>query len=134
MAGLEESSEHTPLAEVADLAERRRGGSVTIYDVAESAGVHPSTVSRAFSSPGRVSARTELRIREVAKELGFRFNPMARALPSGKTHTLGLVVADITNPMVFDIISRRGTGIACLRVQAHCRRVARVWRRRERSY
>lgn len=88
-----------------EVAGRGRGrGSATIYDVAELAGVNPSTVSRAFSTPGRVSAKTEAKIRAAAAELDFSVNPMARALPTGRTNTLGLVVADITNPVVFGII------------------------------
>jgi LacI family transcriptional regulator len=83
---------------------RSRGGASTIYDVAEVAGVSPSTVSRALSKPGRISARTEERIRAAAALVQFRFNPMARALPTGRTQTIAVVVADITNPMVFGII------------------------------
>ena len=55
----------------------------TIYDVAKAAGVAPSTVSRAFSRPGRVNAETAARIRQVAEDLGYRANPLARALPTG---------------------------------------------------
>ena len=58
---------------------------VTIYDVARAAGVAPSTVSRAFSRPGRVNAATAERIRKVADELGYRANPLARALPTART-------------------------------------------------
>ena len=83
---------------------RRRGGAATIYDIAELAGVNPSTVSRALSKPGRISATTEAKIRVAAEKLNFRFNPMARALPTGRSHTLALVVADITNPVVFGIV------------------------------
>ncbi|KQP57937.1 hypothetical protein ASF51_02905 [Agreia sp. Leaf283] len=83
---------------------RRRSGAPTIYDVAELAGVSPSTVSRALSKPGRISATTEAKIRVAAEHLHFRFNPMARALPTGRTHTIALVVADITNPVVFGIV------------------------------
>ncbi|WP_286310456.1 LacI family DNA-binding transcriptional regulator [Agromyces mangrovi Wang et al. 2018] len=72
--------------------------------MADLAGVNPSTVSRALGKPGRVSAKTEARIRAAAAELDFRMNPMARALPTGRTNTLGLVVADITNPMVFGVV------------------------------
>jgi LacI family transcriptional regulator len=90
----------------ADLAERirQRGGSATIYDVADLAGVNPSTVSRALSKPGRVSAPTTARIQAAADRLNFRINPAARALQTGRTHTLALVVADITNPVVFGIV------------------------------
>jgi LacI family transcriptional regulator len=80
------------------------GRPATIYDIAELAGVNPSTVSRALGKPGRVSAKTEAKIRAAAAELNFRMNPMARALPTGRTNTLGLVVADITNPMVFGMV------------------------------
>lgn len=83
---------------------KRRGGSATIYDIAELAGVNPSTVSRALSKPGRVSEKTEAKIRAAAERLDFQFNPMARALPTGRSHMIGLVVADITNPVVFGIV------------------------------
>ena len=83
---------------------RSRSGRATIYDVAERAGVNPSTVSRALGHPGRVSPKTEEKIRKAAAELNFRMNPMARALPTGKTMTLAIVVADITNPVVFGTI------------------------------
>ncbi|PPG33497.1 LacI family DNA-binding transcriptional regulator [Pseudoclavibacter sp. RFBB5] len=82
----------------------RRGGAATIYDIATLAEVSPSTVSRALSKPGRISAQTEARIRAAAQRLNFRFNPMARALPTGRSHTIAVVVADITNPVVFGIV------------------------------
>ncbi|WP_165362779.1 LacI family DNA-binding transcriptional regulator [Promicromonospora panici] len=81
-----------------------RQGAVTIYDVARHAGVSPSTVSRALGKPGRISARTERRIQDAAAELGYRANPMARALPTGRTQTLGLIVTDFTNPVYFDLV------------------------------
>ncbi|MCT9821371.1 LacI family transcriptional regulator [Microbacterium sp. W1N] len=83
---------------------KRRGGAATIYDIAELAGVNPSTVSRALSVPGRVSEKTEKKIRLAAERLDFQFNPMARALPTGRSQTLGLLVADITNPVIFGIV------------------------------
>lgn len=86
----------------------RRGP--TIYDVAAACGVAPSTVSRAFSRPGRVNAETAARIRQVAEEMGYRANPLARALPTGRTSLLALVVSDVTNPFFFQII--RGAELA----------------------
>jgi LacI family transcriptional regulator len=83
---------------------RERGGAATIYDIAELAGVNPSTVSRALGKPGRISAATAKKVEDAAARLEFRMNPMARALQTGKTRMLGLVVADITNPVVFDIV------------------------------
>jgi LacI family transcriptional regulator len=66
--------------------------------------VATSTVSRAFSTPNRVSARTREHVLAVAAELGYRPNPHARALLSGRHHTVAMVVSDITNPHYFELI------------------------------
>lgn len=70
----------------------------------------PSTVSRAFSRPGRVNAQTAARIQAVAAELGYRANPQARALSTTRTMMLAVVLADVTNPAFFDLV--RGAGAA----------------------
>lgn len=85
-------------------ASGRRKPRATIYDVARLTGVSPSAVSRALNKPGRLNERTERRIREAAEAVGYRINPMARALPTGKTGTLGLMVSDITNPVYFELV------------------------------
>jgi DNA-binding LacI/PurR family transcriptional regulator len=82
----------------------------TIYDVARVAGVAASTVSRAFARPGLVSSATAERIRQVAAELGYRANPLARALPNGRTSMIALAISDITNPFYNEII--RGAQVA----------------------
>lgn len=87
-------------------------GAATIYDIAELAGVNPSTVSRALTTPGRISAKTEAKIRAAAKELNYVVNPFARALPTGRTKTIALMMADITNPVFFGVI--RGAGEVAL--------------------
>ena len=71
---------------------------VTLHDVAREAGVAVSTVSRALANPDRVSERTRAHVRAVAERLGYRPNLIARALPSGRTRMLALLVPDITNP------------------------------------
>ncbi|WP_214407756.1 LacI family DNA-binding transcriptional regulator [Pseudonocardia lacus] len=76
----------------------------TIYDVARAAGVATSTVSRAFTNPGRVGETTRSRVLEVARELGYEPNPHARALTSNRTQTIAMVVSDITNPHFFELI------------------------------
>lgn len=76
----------------------------TIYDIARMSGVSPSTVSRALSKPGRLNAATEQRIREVAAAAGYRINPLARALPTGRSRMLALIVSDITNPVFFELV------------------------------
>lgn len=77
---------------------------VTIYDIAAAAQVSPSTVSRALHKPGRIAKHTEARIRAVAEELGYRINTMARALPTGRTGTVALILSDVTNPVFFDVV------------------------------
>lgn len=71
---------------------------VTIYEVAVRASVSPSTVSRAFTVPGLVREDTLQRVLEVAQELGYQPNRAARALITGKTGNIGVVVPDISNP------------------------------------
>ncbi len=71
---------------------------VTLEDVARAAGVTPSSVSYALAGKGTLSAATRARILQCAQELGYRPNLVARGLAAGKTHTLGMIVADIANP------------------------------------
>ena len=79
----------------------------TIHDVAALSGVAASTVSRALSTPARVNFRTRARIEAAAAQLKYVPNAQAKALSSGKTKAVAVLVADITNPFYFDII--RGT-------------------------
>jgi LacI family transcriptional regulator len=76
----------------------------TITDVARECGVATSTVSRALSRPGRVNAQTAERIQAAAEKMGYRPNPIARALPSGRTQMLALLVPDVTNPFFSEMI------------------------------
>lgn len=73
-------------------------GEVSIYDVAKAAGVHSSTVSRAFSRPDAVKAQTRERILRLADEMGYRVNPLGQALRRGASNLVPLIVPDITNP------------------------------------
>lgn len=83
------------------------GRPATIHDVAARAGVAASTVSRALSTPGRVNFRTRERIEQAARELNYIPSSQARALSSGRTGAVALLVPDVTNPFYFDLI--RGT-------------------------
>jgi LacI family repressor for deo operon, udp, cdd, tsx, nupC, and nupG len=84
--------------------ETARSGPVTIYDVAKAAGVAPSTVSRAFSRPGRVNSTTANRIQAIADELGYRAAPLVLSPQRTDTKLVSLLVSDITNPVFFAII------------------------------
>lgn len=76
----------------------------TIYDVARHCGVAASTVSRAFSNPGRVKAATRELVRAAAREVGYEPRPLARAEAPGRSRTLTLVVTDISNPYYATVI------------------------------
>lgn len=83
------------------------GRPATIHDIAALCGVAASTVSRALSTPERVNIRTRERIQAAAAELQYLPNSQAKALSSGRTGAVGVLVPDITNPFYFDLI--RGT-------------------------
>lgn len=85
----------------------------TIYEIAAQLGLNPSTVSRALTRPGRVSASTEARVKQAAADLNYQPNLAARALPTGRMRTLGLLVADVANPMFFEVM--RGAQEAAVR-------------------
>ena len=70
----------------------------TIRDVAKTAGVATTTVSRVLNNSGYVSAATRARVEAAIQELGYVPNRVARSLRLKRTHTLALVVTDITNP------------------------------------
>ncbi len=76
----------------------------TIYDVARECGVAASTVSRAFSRPGRVSVATSQRVHEAAARLGYRGVPLERAVATARTSLIALAVSDVTNPVYFAMI------------------------------
>ena len=82
----------------------RRQSPATIYDIAKLSGYNPSTVSRALTTPGRINSKTEAKIKAAAKQLNYQVNPFARALPTGRTKILALIIADITNPVFFNVV------------------------------
>ncbi|HEY0807779.1 MAG TPA: LacI family DNA-binding transcriptional regulator [Pseudonocardiaceae bacterium] len=65
---------------------------VTISDVAQDAGVSPSTVSYALSGKRSISAETRRRIARSVRKLGYHPNAGARSLASNRTNVLALVV------------------------------------------
>ncbi len=81
-------------------------GRPTIRDVAELAGVHPATVSRALDPrrEGRISAPTAERIRSAARRLGYAPDPIARTLRARRSAVVGVVVPDLANPVFPPIV------------------------------
>ncbi|NLY95720.1 MAG: LacI family transcriptional regulator, partial [Myxococcales bacterium] len=78
----------------------------TLKDVAERAGVHPGTASRALNpaTQGLVSEATVRAVQQAAKALNYRPNPMARGLKTNKTMMVGIVVPDLSNPLFPPIV------------------------------
>ncbi|PKP55719.1 LacI family transcriptional regulator [Candidatus Atribacteria bacterium HGW-Atribacteria-1] len=75
----------------------------TIKDVAELVGVHPSTVSRVINDDSRISEKTREKVFLIIKKLGYTPNAIARGLKTKRTHTLGMLIPDITNPFFAEI-------------------------------
>src|SRR5580692_6674322 len=73
----------------------------TLRDVATAAGVHPATASRALNPGTRllVSEETARRVSEAASRLGYRPNPVARSLRTRRSHTIGVLIPDLNNPL-----------------------------------
>ncbi|MCI5110478.1 MAG: LacI family DNA-binding transcriptional regulator [Marivita sp.] len=81
---------------------------ITSLDVAKRAGVSRSAVSRVFTPGASVSERTASKVREAANALGYRPNVLARAMLTGKSKIIGLVVAYLDNhfyPTVLELLS-----------------------------
>lgn len=70
----------------------------TIKDIARQLNVSYATVSRALNDKQGVKAETKKRILEEARRLNYRPNAIARGLVKKQTHSLGLIIPDITNP------------------------------------
>ncbi len=69
-----------------------------LKDIAEVAGVSLQTVSHVMNNNGSVSAEVRARIREIGDRMGYRPNRSAKAMRTGRSQTLGLVISDLGNP------------------------------------
>ncbi|MGH3456107.1 MAG: LacI family DNA-binding transcriptional regulator [Nocardioidaceae bacterium] len=79
---------------------------VTLKEVAERAGVHPATASRALNTAtrGLVNAQTAARVDKAARQLGYTPNSIARSLKTSRSSTIGLLLPDLTNPLFPPIV------------------------------
>lgn len=73
---------------------------VSLKDIAQKLGVSIALVSYVLNNKkeGRISKEVAQKIRNMAKELDYRTNQIAKSLKTNKTFTIGLIVADISNP------------------------------------
>ena len=74
---------------------------VTLKEISIKVGVSTTLISYVINGQGkekRVSQRVVKKIKDAAKELNYQPNYIARSLRKGTTKTIGLIVADISNP------------------------------------
>lgn len=79
---------------------------VSLKDIAQAAGVSTALVSYVLNNKekeARVGKEIASVIREIAKKLDYQPNLLAKSLKSGKSHTIGLIVADISNQFFANI-------------------------------
>lgn len=81
---------------------------ITIKDIAKKANVSYATVSRALSGSSEINEETKKRILHLADEMGYSPNIIARGLVTKSTHTIGLIVPDITNPFFAEVSQGAG--------------------------
>ncbi|MEM6889125.1 MAG: LacI family DNA-binding transcriptional regulator [Pseudomonadota bacterium] len=78
----------------------------TAAEVAKLAGVSQPTVSRVFMPGSKVSADKQRRVREAALKLGYRPNTLARSLNTGRSRTIGIVLAYLKNPFYAEALEK----------------------------
>lgn len=76
----------------------------TLLDVARAAGVSKATASRALQRPELVAEATRHRVQKAADQLGFQPNASARALTTGRTGLIGLIVPTLSNPFFAPLV------------------------------
>lgn len=77
----------------------------TIEDVAKHANVSIATVSRVINNQGGVRKSTEERIVTAINDLGYIRSAVARSMKKKETHTIGIIIPDITNPFFPHVVA-----------------------------
>ena len=77
---------------------------MNIAEIARRANVSTATVSRTLNQSGPVKAATARKVWRAVTALNYYPNSHARALVSGRSHLIGLIVSDITNPFFPELI------------------------------
>ena len=91
---------------------RKKRRTVTIQDVAKTAGVSVSTVSRVLNGKVDVASETQDRIRSVIDDLGYTTNLAARSMRSQKKNLVGLIMPDIAYPFAIEVMKGVNRAIA----------------------
>jgi DNA-binding LacI/PurR family transcriptional regulator len=83
-----------------------KGRRPTIRDVAERAGVSKSLVSLVMRGEPMVREDKRRRVQQAAEELGYRTNFAARSLSAIRSKTVGVLMADLRNPLLVDVVEK----------------------------
>jgi len=81
--------------------------SIRLIDIAKKTGFSVSTVSRVLNNKShefKIKEETKRKIKEIADELGYRPNKLARSLKLNKTCELGIIVPDVSNPFFANLV------------------------------
>jgi LacI family transcriptional regulator len=84
---------------------------VTLKDIAEKSGYSITTVSRALAGYSDVSQKTRQYIHQLAAEMGYQPNLVARQLRNQRTHTIGLVIPENEHTFADSFFSQLMMGI-----------------------
>lgn len=87
----------------------------TIKDVAREAGVSVATVSRVINESPKASKASIIVVKQAMSKLGYRPNAAARALVSQNSHTIGVLVNDVSDPF-FGTLVKAVDGVAIVMV------------------
>ncbi|MFN2532815.1 MAG: LacI family DNA-binding transcriptional regulator [Pyrinomonadaceae bacterium] len=109
---------------------------MSIKDVAREAGVSTATVSHVLNKTRFVSEETRLKVVRAIERCNYYPNAHARSLASGRSHTIGLLVSDISNPFfpelaksVEDVAFERGYDVILLNTKYDAQRTSHYVRR-----
>lgn len=91
---------------------QKKKRTVTIQDVAKTAGVSVSTVSRVLNGKVDVASETKDRIHSVIDDLGYTTNLAARSMRSQKKNLVGLIMPDIAYPFAIEVMKGVNRAIA----------------------
>lgn len=104
--------------------QRRANAPVTLKDVAAEAGVSLQTVSFVVNKKGSVSPEVRHRVQQIADRMGYLPNKSAKAMRTGRSQTLGLIIDDLSHPYWVEYVqaaerAAAARGYAVLLVDAH---------------
>jgi DNA-binding LacI/PurR family transcriptional regulator len=84
---------------------------VRIEEVARLAGVSPMTVSRTFSAPDKVTAKTRARVQAAVETTGYIPNRIAGSLASSRSRIVGVIIPNLTNSIFADKVQGLSDGL-----------------------